>query len=225
MNAVIYYSNTGQCRRIAEYLADKSGYALTDIYEAQNGYSTVILVFPVHCQNIPAAVKTFLSKLKAGALAAVAVYGKMSFGNVLYEVQRRYRHSIAAAAYVPSKHAYLAEDGFEDFEKLDCITEKLKNPVAVKIPRSRKNIFANFLPALRSRMGVKLYADAACDKCGACTKVCKIGAMENGKPDKKCIRCLKCIEACPRKALHFSTRRAMRLYLKKRKKEDLIIYI
>ncbi len=225
MNAVIYYSNTGQCRRIAEYLADKSGYALTDIYEAQNGYGTVILVFPVHCQNIPAAVKTFLSKLKVVTLAAVAVYGKMSFGNVLYEVQRRYRHSIAAAAYVPSKHAYLAEDGFEDFEKLDFITEKLKDPVAVKIPRSRKNIFANFLPAFRSRMGVKLYADAACDKCGACSKVCKTDAMDNGKPNKKCIRCLKCVEACPRNALHFSTRRAMRLYLKKRKKEELIIYI
>ena len=226
MNAVIYYSNTGQSRRIAEYLADKSGFELLDMYEiSQSVFDAAVLVFPVHCQNIPAAVKTFLQRLKANALAVVATYGKMSFGNVLYEVQKNYRQNIVAAAYVPVKHAYLTEKGFEECEKLDRIIEKLQNPVAVRIPKSRKNPLANIAPKLRSRAGVKLYSDAACNNCGICTAVCKNGGIVNGKPNKNCIRCLKCVESCPQKALHFSLSPAMRSYLKKKKKTDLIIYI
>ena len=226
MNAVIYYSNTGECKRIAQYLADKSGYNLLDIHAVTDfEFDRAILVFPVHCQNVPDAVKDFLKRLKTHALAVVAAYGKMSYGNVLYGVQNKYRHNIVAAAYVPAKHSYLQEEGFKQFEKLDCILEKLKNPASVKIPKSRKNPLANFAPKLRSRAGVKLYSDAACNKCGVCTTVCKNNAIENGKPNKKCIRCLKCVDACPQKALHFSLSPAMRSYLKKKKKADLIIYI
>ena len=226
MNAVIYYSNTGACRRIAEYLGDKSGFELRDIYGVESFvFDTAVLVFPVHCQNVPDAVKDFLSRLKVKALAIVAAYGKMSYGNVLYEVQNKYPHNIAAAAYVPTKHAYLDGEDFEDFEKLDPLLEKLKNPAAVKIPKSRKNPFANFAPKLRSRAGVKLYADAACNGCGICTAVCNTGAIKNGKPNKNCIRCLKCVSHCPQKALHFKCGLAMRLYLNSRKRDKLILYI
>ncbi|MDE7453935.1 MAG: EFR1 family ferrodoxin [Clostridia bacterium] len=226
MNAVIYYSNTGECRRVAEYLADKSGFDLIDIYDIKSfEFDTAVLVFPVHCQNIPRAVNDFLKRLKVKALVAVALYGKMSFGNVLYEVQKNYRHKIAAAAYIPAKHAYLDEKGFEDFEKLEPLIEKLKNPTEVKIPRSSKNPLADIAPQFRSRAGVKLYADAACNKCGACTAVCKNGGIENGKPNKNCIRCLKCVAACPQNALRFLFSPSMRAYLKKRKKTDLIIYV
>ena len=226
MNAVIYYSNTGACKRIAEYLADKSGYILCDIYGIERYvFDTAILVFPVHCQNVPDAVKDFLSKLKVNALAVVAAYGKMSYGNVLYEVQKKYPHNIAAAAYVPTKHAYLEEKDFADLEKLDVLLEKLKNPSAVRIPKSHKNPFANFAPKLRSRVGVKLYSDAACNGCGICAAVCNVGGINNGKPNKNCIRCLKCVSACPQKALHFKCGTAMRLYLKRRKRDELILYI
>ena len=226
MNAVIYYSNTGECKKVAEYLAEKSGFDLTDIYDI-NGFDfdTAVLVFPVHCQNVPAPVRNFLSRLKVNALVPVALYGKMSNGNVLYEVQKNYRHKIIAAAYIPAKHAYLEEKSFEDFEKLNPLIEKLKNPTEVKIPRSRKNPLADIAPQLRSRAGVKLYADAACNKCGACTAVCKNGGITDGKPNKKCIRCLKCVAVCPQKSLRFSLSPAMRQYLKKRKKTDLIIYL
>lgn len=226
MNAVIYYSNTGNSKRVAQYLADESGFDLIDLYDVKDcGFDTVILVFSVYCQNIPAAVKALLKRLTAKVLIPVATYGGMSFGNVLYEVQKGYGHNIVAAAYVPAKHAYLPENGFEDFEKLRPILDKLKNPAQVKIPKSYKNPFADFAPGFRSRAGVKLYADAACTNCGTCAAVCKNGAIENGKPNKKCIRCLKCVNSCPQKALHFSLRLPMRNYLKKRKKDELIIYV
>lgn len=226
MNAVIYYSDAGQSRGVAEYLAKKSGFDLYDIYGLESFvFRNAVLVFPVHCQNIPAEIKQFLSKLSAENLAVVATYGKKSFGNTLFEAQKITPNNIVAAAYVPSKHAYLNEKGFEDFEKLDVILNKFKNPAPVKIKKSRKNIFADFLPGFRSRLGVKLYADAACDKCGACNEACKRGAIDFGKPKKNCIRCLRCVAACPQKALRFSLRPITRLYLKTREKTDLIIYV
>ncbi len=226
MNAVIYYSNTGYCKSIAEYLADKSGFDLTDLYDAtEYPFETVILVFPVHCQNIPKAVTTFLQKLTVKYLVPVAAYGRACRGNVLYELQKKYRRDIVAAAFVPTGHAYLQEEGFAEFEKLDPVLEKLKNPAPVVIPKSYKNPLADIASELRSRAGVKLYPDAACTKCGTCTAICKNGGIVNGKPNKNCIRCLKCVAACPEKALHFSLRPPMRQYLKNRKRNDLIIYI
>lgn len=226
LNAVIYYSETGQCKKIAEYLAAKSGFSLLDIYGINEfDFEKAILVFPVHCQNIPTAVRSFLKKLTVKYLAAVAAYGRMSYGKVLYELQNNYPFNIVAAAYVPAKHAYLSEDGFEECEKLDPIIEKLNSPAAVKIPNSYKNLLANIAPKKRSRAGVKLYADAACNKCGACTAVCRHGGIVNGKPKKNCIRCLRCVGYCPSNALHFSMRLPMRQYLKKRKKQGLIIYV
>ena len=58
MKAVIYYSNTNESLRIAEYLAENLSYPLTDIRNAlDNEYSDAVLVFPVHCQNIPDMLK------------------------------------------------------------------------------------------------------------------------------------------------------------------------
>ncbi|MDE6293488.1 MAG: 4Fe-4S binding protein [Clostridiales bacterium] len=48
--------------------------------------------------------------------------------------------------------------------------------------------------------------------------------MAYGKTNRKCIRCLKCVSECPNNALHFSTRLPMRMYLRKKKCDKLIIY-
>lgn len=107
MNIVVYASYTGECQRIAQYLSKKTGYLLCSIEEiSPASFENLILVFPVHCQNIPEAVKRFLSSVSVKHLAAIAAYGKMSYGNVLYEIQHRYPHTVVAGAYVPTKHSY-----------------------------------------------------------------------------------------------------------------------
>lgn len=226
MNAVIYYSNTGGSKHIAKYLADASEFPLYDIYGLDEyEFDTVILVFPVHCQNIPDTVKELLSRIKVKALSVVATYGRMSFGNVLYEIQKRYAHKIIAAAYVPTKHSYLSENEFDDYESLNKLIEKLDSPTPIKIPKSFKNPLSNIFKDLRSRIGVKMYRDTACNNCGICETTCHNNAIHNGKPNKNCIRCLKCVNECPQKALHFKCRLPLRLYLKKKKKNKLVIYI
>lgn len=228
MNCVIYYSNTGHSKRIAEYFARQTGYELLDLttlcgYE----FETVILVFPIHCQNIPRAVKTALNKICATALVMIATYGKMNYGNVLYEIQHHYKHNIIAAAYVPTQHSYVPDplDEFNDFESLDAIIKKLDAPSPVTIPKSSKNPFSDLFPDFRSRLGVKIFKDENCDNCGVCNAACAEHAIKNGKPNKNCIRCLKCVTVCPQNSLHFSNRLPMRIYLHKKKVDRLVIYV
>lgn len=226
MNGVIYYSSTGQSKRIAEYFALKTGFELFDIFSlTEYEFETAILVFPVYCQNVPEYVKGFLKKLSVKALAVIATYGKMCHGNVLYEIQRRNAHNIIAAAYVPTKHSYLNDTEFSDFGSLNVILTKINNPTPVKIGKSYKNPLSGICKGLRSRLGVKIYRDGRCDGCGVCNAVCKNDAMNCGKTNRKCIRCLKCVENCPKNALHFTLRLPMRVYLRKKKCDKLIIYV
>ncbi len=225
VNAVVYYSNTGQSKRIAEYIAQKSSIPLFDIFDlTEYEFNTAVLVFPVHCQNIPKPVKTFLDRLRVKALIPIATYGKMCYGNVLYEIQKRYNHNITAAAYVPTKHSYIEENGFSDFESLNPIIVKINSPDRIAIPKAYKNPLSNICKGLRSRMGVKIYKDKTCDNCGKCNAVCNNNAIAYGKTNRKCIRCLKCVEQCPKNALHFYNRLPMRAYLRKSKCNKLIIY-
>ena len=93
MNAVFYYSNTDQSKTVSEYIANALGWDIFNI-EDDDGkgleYEKAFVVFPVHCQNIPARVKSFLSNLLARYLIPVATYGRMHHGNVLYEIENGY---------------------------------------------------------------------------------------------------------------------------------------
>ena len=225
MNAAVYYSNTDECKRIAAYFAERLNYEAVDIADAGCKYDRAVLVFPVHCQNVPQAVTHFLKRLTVGNLTVIAVYGKMCHGNVLYEIQRKFRHNIIAAAYVPAKHTYIDEPRFSDFDRLDPVIDKATKQGTVKIPKSYKNPFANVFKRLRSRMGVKIIKNSDCDNCGVCQKNCPRNAIVNGKTNRNCIRCLRCVACCPKKALTFKTTPAMSAYLKKKKQDDLIVYI
>ena len=229
MNVVVYYSNTGESEKIARYFSDATGYPMTSL-SLLNGivFKDVILVFPVYCQNLPKAVEELLPRLRAERLALVATYGRMCYGNVLYEAQKLCENSsVVAAAYIPTKHSYLQEKSFEDFEKLAPLIDKIKNDSAaeIKIPRSYKNVFADFAVGWRSRIGVKIWRDDSCIRCGLCEKECTVKGISEGKTNKNCIRCMKCVTDCPVGALHFSNRLPMRLYLKKKKIERVVLYI
>lgn len=226
MNIVVYASYTGECQRIAQYLSKKTGYLLCSIEEiSPASFENLILVFPVHCQNIPEAVKRFLSSVSVKHLAAIAAYGKMSYGNVLYEIQHRYPHTIVAGAYVPTKHSYLAGPRFEDFEKLDAIAEKMTNPKEVIIPKSFQNPLANFFPTFRGQIGVQIVRNEDCRHCGICERSCPTHAMRNGKPARRCIRCLRCVSRCPHGALSFRCRLPMALYLQKKPHTRFVMYL
>ena len=228
MNAVVYYSNTGQSRALAKYLAERLDYLAVDMETCKEiRFESLVLVFPVHCQNLPRSVRRFLERITADYLIPVATYGKMCCGNVLWEIQRTYtRNTVAAGAYVPTKHAYLDDDTpFSDFHLLDPLIDKVKNPAPIDLPSIYKNPFADLLPALRSRLGVSLRRTDACDGCGRCTARCPQRAIKAGVTNRRCIRCLRCVTECPKKALRVRVRFPLNLYLQKKKVTETVVYV
>lgn len=225
MNAVAVYSNTGQSAAIAKFFATQLRYPVFDIEKVCVGcYENLVLVFPVHCQSIPLAVKKFLKSATIENLTAIATYGKMCCGNVLYEIQKKYKFNIVAGAYIPTKHSYLYGESFCDWGSLTPILEKVNRPSPVVIPKLYKNAFASFFPNVRSRLNVNIYKTAACNGCGICTQNCSLKAISSGVANGRCIRCLKCVKTCPNHALKFKLRLPLRLYLRKEKMNKLIIY-
>ena len=230
MNAVVFYSNTGQCKNIASYFSNNLGYTLidieTDIKTNCTYYENLVLVFPVHCQNIPDIVKTFLEKVTVKYLTAVATYGKMCCGNVLYEIQNRYQKNIVAGAYIPTKHSYIEDDDiFNDFDKLNIIVEKIKSPSYIKLSKLYKNPLADILPKQRSRAGLIIQKNTNCNECNFCSEHCSFDAIKMGKINNRCIRCLKCVDICPRKALKIKMKLPLKIYLSKKRMTKLVIYI
>ena len=227
MNAVVFYSNTKQSESVAEYLAKELCYPIVDIEKiADIHYKNLILVFPVHCQNIPDTVKAFLEQISVKNLTVIATYGKMCPGNVLYEIQNRYHKNIVAGAYVPTKHTYVDDDTkFSDFEKLNALIEKIKSPAPIQLSRLYKNPLANLFPNLRSRLGAKMVKSKSCNGCNVCAEKCSLEAIRSGMTNSKCIRCAKCVTACPRGALKLKLSLPLKLYLHKKKANELIIYI
>ena len=227
MNAVVYYSNTGQSQSIAEFLANQLGFPNMDIEAvASEKFDNLVLVFPVHCQNLPDLIKAFIQGISVNNLTIVATYGKMCPGNVLYEIQKKFQKNIVAAAYVPTKHSYIeGDDAFNDFDKLQSLVAKIQNPSYIQLPKRYKNPLANVFPKLRSRLGLKIYKSDECNSCNLCGKSCYIGAIEKGTTNAKCIRCLKCVDKCPRKALAIRKGFWLNLYLRKNYMNELIIYV
>lgn len=236
MNGIIFYSNTNQSREVAQYLYEKTGWALYDLNcpeqaraAADAALERAVLVFPVHCQNVPRAVEECLKTLNARYLAVVATYGKVCYGNVLHTVQRHYKAGdIVAAAYVPMQHAYLPDHKTTDLKVLQSIVQKLMlpSPAPVRVPRSYKNPLADLFPVSRSRLGVKISVDRGkCTGCGKCARECLFGGMANGKTNGKCIRCLKCAANCPTGAISYYNRLPMRLYLNKKPIDRWQVYL
>ena len=227
MNAVVFYSNTGQSKAIATYFANQLGYPLADMEtKCVEHYQNLVLVFPVHCQNIPDIVKNFLKNISVENLTVVATYGKMCCGNVLYEIQKKYQKNIVAGAYIPTKHSYINnDDTFCDFAQLNPIVEKVKEPSYIHPPRLYKNPLADIFPKLRSRLGLTIQKSADCSGCNLCAERCSFGAIKTGKTNRHCIRCLRCVEACPYQDLKIKLCLPLKLYLRKKKTNKVIIYV
>ncbi len=228
MRAVVYFSNTGESKKIAAYLAERTGFSLRALEECKiTAFERLILVFPVYCQNVPVPVCNFLKQTKSEGFTAVATYGRMCHGNVLKELQKKYgtQHSLIAAAYVPTKHTYLKEESFFALERLEPLVMKQQSGERIEFPSSYKNPLANFAMSWRSRIGVKIAKNNRCIGCGLCARECAYKAMQKGKPNKNCVRCLRCVAQCPVQALEFSCRAPLKMYLKKKKKDNLVLYI
>lgn len=226
MVEVYYFSGAGHSRQVAEFFAGRLDASSHQIRRDTKAVcDTLVVVFPVYCQNVPEVVAQFLRKSDAKHFVLVATYGRMSYGNVLFEASEMVSGEVIAAAYLPCGHTYLGQTDLPDLNGLDGIFERIENPKAVAIPPSHKSAWADILPDTRSRIGVKITKNSRCTECGACEVICPMAVISKGVPDKRCIRCLGCVSTCPEKALDVKYNAFLRLYLKKNPKNDRVIYL
>lgn len=226
MTVVYCFSGTGHSRAVARYMAEKLGTPVREIGKDIPIPSDVaVIVFPVYCQNIPAPVKAVLPQITAKHVALIATYGKMGCGNVLWESAKLVKGQVIAGAYVPTGHTYLEEGTEFDTDPLQTLLERIRDPKPVLLPRRKKWWLADVLPDGRSRLSVKLERTRDCTQCGLCTRDCPMGTMENGRPGKNCIRCLRCVKICPAQAIRVSYGRVLRAYLRKPKQNEWIFYV
>jgi NAD-dependent dihydropyrimidine dehydrogenase PreA subunit len=234
MNLVLCFSPTNGTKMIAEYVADylEAPLVLLTSYQSQNefdytiDYEYIVFCFPVYSQNIPVPVHNIISKLKAKYFVILATYGRMNTGNVLYEVSKLINGTVIGGAYIPTKHTYKSGGYFSDFKKLNSLLNRVKNNVHNKVafPKIHKNLFASFFPNFRSRVNVKLKRTNKCINCNLCNKVCPNSSIANGKVDKSCIRCLSCYHNCCHQGLEVHYSWLLKIYLKKDKVKELIVY-
>ncbi len=225
MNAVVYYSNSNESKKIAEYLSEKANYEIFDLRLVdQYKFNNLIIVFPVYCQNIPDEVKEFVKKIQVINVSVVATYGRKSFGNVIYEISKINKLNLISYAYVPTRHTYIENDlSFTEFDKLDCLIDKFNNPTSIKIKRYFKNLFANIMMLKRSQTNIKILKTEKCNNCNICGNICS--NINKGDPNKKCIRCLRCVNICPNRALLIQKSFALKIYLKIINKNKLIVKV
>ena len=229
MNALYCFSGTGHSRVVARFFAQQLG---LDIREIGSGFfgagersDTAILVFPVYGQNLPWPVREALRSIVADNMVLVATYGRMSYGNVLWEAAQLTRSRIIAAACLPTGHTYLGEPAELDFSVIRPVLERIAHPKQATISRTRKNPLADFLPSCRSRYGVRIQKNDSCGDCRLCEIRCPVGAMIHGQPSRHCLRCLRCVEHCPRQALQVTYHPFLKRYLRKKRQSEFLLYL
>ena len=226
MDKIFYFSGSGKSRRLAEFLGKELNTEVFDITKISDfSAKTAIVVFPVYCQNLPDPVADFLKKLKSENIAFAATYGRKSYGNVIEDAVKISAGKFIGGVCVPCGHSFLSEPDNFNFEVLLPFIEKLKHPKTAKTEHSHKDFYADFIPAKRTRIGVKIKRNDKCISCGKCTENCPMGTIKNGIIGKDCIRCLRCVTECPENALEFKTLWFMKAYLIPGRKNEIKFYI
>ena len=226
MTDVRYFTGSGHSEAIARACAGAMGEAALPMGEPLRESAVLLLVFPVYCERVPPPVAAYLKTCGADRAAFVAAYGGMSYGRVLHDAQALFRGTVVAAAVVPTEHAY-TRDGYPfDEAALAHLFEKVRSGERspAVIPKGKRH-FLSGAPGLRSRLGVKLVRSSHCSGCGACERACPMQAMHAGKPDGRCIRCLRCVQICPEGALSFRLSPLLKAYLRRRKTDETRLFL
>ena len=214
MTKIYCFSGGGHTLAVAQAFSEMLGCEIADITHSTEHFpDTAIIIFPVYCQNIPGPVKAFLKSFHAKHIVLIATYGRISHGNVLWEAQNLVQGDVIAGAYIPTGHSFLNESCNFSAECLLPIADRIRTPCKVQLPKCRKNLLANIMPAFRSRISVKIRKNELCSNCGICQERCPMHAIKDGKITSQCIRCLRCVVNCPQGALRYENSWILNQYL------------
>ena len=220
----IYFSATYTTKRVVEAVAKNLSNEVT-AYDITNDTSTdevaitadevVVVGMPVYAGRVPAMAAERLRRFRGDNTPAVvvAVYGNRHYDDAVLELHdvmtEQGFHTVSAGAFV-AQHSIFPKVGkarpdTEDISEIKTFAEKSAKLVA-------KGFGAISLPGNRPYKvpsGIPIWPTASkkCTACGACARLCPMGAIDPDSPkgvDKtKCIKCGRCIVVCPAKARRF----------------------
>lgn len=189
----------------------------------------VIIASPTYAGKLPNKIlPDFQGKLRGnGALAvAVVTFGNRSYDHSLAELcavlENQGFHTVAGGAFV-CRHAFTDElgygrpgwsDQYEMKQFAEKIAEKVQsltqNPAPVWVPGNAEMPY--YVPKGLDGQPVKFLAAkpltnlSRCSNCGACARVCPMGAIDPSDITKVpgiCIKCQACVRKCTRGAKYF----------------------
>jgi ferredoxin/flavodoxin len=189
--------------------------------------SDLLIIFaPVYALRLASLMEEWIQKLPKVNHAAAAIISVSGGGEVspntacrVYSkrilIKKGYKLIYEDMIVMPSNFAIQAEP-ILNYQLLAVLPKKVERIIADLltgvIKLSEPKAIDRFLSSLgrAEHIGAKffgssLHASAKCNQCGLCVRNCptKNIRMVNGKPEFgfHCMWCLKCIYACPRKAI------------------------
>lgn len=229
LNAVVYLSYTGYTRKVAEYLAKKSGWPIYEVGSAALPFQFENLLFfaPVHGERLTEEAFRFLENVEARKVAIVLTFGRTWHGNAIEDAARKLSLPLVGAMYLPAPHSYLPQDDYEmPLKEAETILRAFRKDGPLVLPKEKDTFGRWFFPKWRARAGAKVALIGRCTGCMACEKACHFHAIHKGMVDgTRCIRCGACVSSCPEKALTFHLSPFLKAYLKRKRDEKVTIYL
>jgi ferredoxin len=220
----IFFSATYTTKRVVEALATNLSNKVT-AYDITNDVSTaevaisadelVVVGMPVYAGRVPAMAVERIRRFRGDNTPAVlvAVYGNRHYDDAvleLHDIMSECGFRIVSAGAFVAQHSIFPKVGKARPDAQDMVDIKVFSEKSAELVA--KGFGEIMLPGNRPYKvpgGIPIWPTASkkCTVCGACARLCPVGAIDSVSPkgvDKtKCIKCGRCIVVCPAKARRF----------------------
>ena len=241
---LLYYSGVGNTKRVAKIIKEKLSIRYNvDMYSIEKlpvnfsleNYKAVVIGFPTIHSSPAKPINIFLDKLEK-LKKPIGAYIFTTFGlyscnalrilslrcsekNIIPILNKGYRcKATDGILLTPFMKCWFSDDKKLN-EKLKRDTqeffEKLEKPIKIDIPRIKIYSILNYPNKLLGELySFKIYLHKEkCVKCSKCINDCPVKAIRSDKYKfpkvryKECINCYRCIHHCPKKALSLSKKK------------------
>jgi ferredoxin len=227
---IAYFSATGHTEKVALYFLAQFPEAqyinLTDHqtltnWNAHTIHEVLILVLPIHAQNIPLPIRGMIHHMHARHYVLTFTYGSIAPGNIAESLGKIWgRHKIIGVAYLPFSHSYGYPLEDPDLNLLGGLCRKIASgdTEPAVIPHQPESPLKRVLERYRTHKGIRLtHLEDRCVACHICFKTCPVQAITpSWHITKACIRCLRCVAVCPTQAWQYDRHILLTRYIKKR---------
>lgn len=224
---IFYFSGTGNSQWVAGQIAALTGDEARDVTKISTppdltGEKQVGFVFPIYAWGVPEPMMNFVKTLKqTDAFSfAVCTCGEEA-GLAMKKLGKCYPLRSCYSVVMPNN--YVIGSDVDDFAAASRKIKKAKQALVTMARQIRERqpvyeVTEGSLPGLKSgvvnfgfnrfaRRTDSFFVTDDCISCGLCEQNCPAHTitLQSGRPvwGKACYQCLRCINACPQKAIQY----------------------